>query len=89
MGNTAIEELQFSNANSLYNFGSDFKEAVKECNNTHYGLQSGIFTKDLNKAFYAFEHMEVSPSLTCIVRSSRYEYVHVYLQLKRTKEEER
>lgn len=40
-------------------FASDFKEAVKECNNTHYGLQSGIFTKDLNKAFYAFEHMEV------------------------------
>nr|ACT10822.1 aldehyde dehydrogenase [Syntrichia caninervis] len=42
----------------LYKY-SDFKEAVKECNNTHYGLQSGIFTKDLNKAFYAFEHMEV------------------------------
>ncbi|KAG0585681.1 hypothetical protein KC19_2G029500 [Ceratodon purpureus] len=42
----------------LYKY-SDFKEAVKECNNTHYGLQAGIFTKDLNKAFYAFEHMEV------------------------------
>jgi acyl-CoA reductase-like NAD-dependent aldehyde dehydrogenase len=48
----------------LYKY-SDFKEAVKECNNTHYGLQSGIFTKDLNKAFYAFEHMEVSLSPTC------------------------
>ena len=38
----------------------NFKEAVEECNNTHYGLQSGVFTSDLNKAFYAFENMEVS-----------------------------
>jgi hypothetical protein len=37
----------------------DFKEAVEEANNTHYGLQSGVFTSDLNKAFYAFEHLEV------------------------------
>jgi acyl-CoA reductase-like NAD-dependent aldehyde dehydrogenase len=31
---------------------------VEEANNTHYGLQSGVFTSDLNKAFYAFEHLE-------------------------------
>ncbi|CAM6104680.1 unnamed protein product [Calypogeia fissa] len=37
----------------------DFKEAVDEANNTHYGLQAGVFTSDLNKAFYAFERMEV------------------------------
>ncbi|EFJ04399.1 hypothetical protein SELMODRAFT_432450 [Selaginella moellendorffii] len=41
----------------LYSY-NDFKEAVKEANNTHYGLQSGIFMHDLNKAFYAFEHIE-------------------------------
>jgi len=53
----------------LYKY-KNFKEAVEECNNTHYGLQSGVFTSDLNKAFYAFEHMEAggvilndSPSL--------------------------
>ncbi|CAM6051421.1 unnamed protein product [Sphagnum compactum] len=41
----------------LYSY-KDFKEAVEEANNTHYGLQSGVFTSDLNKAFYAFEHLE-------------------------------
>ncbi|EFJ17837.1 hypothetical protein SELMODRAFT_420552 [Selaginella moellendorffii] len=41
----------------LYSY-NDFKEAVKEANNTHYGLQAGVFTRDLNKAFYAFEHIE-------------------------------
>lgn len=57
-------------ADFLPNFASDFKEAVKECNNTHYGLQSGIFTKDLNKAFYAFEHMEVRTYLPTLFFSS-------------------
>ncbi|BFI19559.1 hypothetical protein MPTK1_7g04495 [Marchantia polymorpha subsp. ruderalis] len=42
----------------LYKY-SKFKDAVDECNNTQYGLQSGVFTSDVNKAFYAFEHMEV------------------------------
>ncbi|EFJ05518.1 hypothetical protein SELMODRAFT_431510 [Selaginella moellendorffii] len=36
----------------LYSY-SDFKEAVKEANNTHYGLQASVFTHNLNKAFYA------------------------------------
>jgi hypothetical protein len=31
----------------------NFKEDVEERNNTHYGLQSDVFTNDLNKAFYA------------------------------------
>ncbi|EFJ27982.1 hypothetical protein SELMODRAFT_94547, partial [Selaginella moellendorffii] len=43
----------------LYSY-NDFKEAVKEANNTHYGLQASVFTHDLNKAFYAFEHIEVA-----------------------------
>ncbi|KAL3682929.1 hypothetical protein R1sor_000951 [Riccia sorocarpa] len=42
----------------LYKY-SDFKDAVSESNNTNFGLQSGVFTSDVNKAFYAFEHMEV------------------------------
>jgi len=38
---------------------SDFKAVIEEVNNTQYGLQAGIFTKDLNKAFYAFQELEV------------------------------
>lgn len=37
----------------------DFKEAVHEANNTHYGLQAGVFTTDVNKAFYALDHLQV------------------------------
>ncbi|XP_024543141.1 succinate-semialdehyde dehydrogenase, mitochondrial [Selaginella moellendorffii] len=33
----------------LYSY-NDFKEAVKEANNTYYGLQASVFTYDLNKA---------------------------------------
>ncbi|EFJ04165.1 hypothetical protein SELMODRAFT_432665 [Selaginella moellendorffii] len=43
----------------LYSY-NDFKEAVMEANNTHYSLQAGVFTCDLNKAFYAFQHIEVA-----------------------------
>lgn len=28
-------------------------------NDSDYGLQTGIFTTDLNRAFYAFDHLEV------------------------------
>ncbi|EFJ06853.1 hypothetical protein SELMODRAFT_407646 [Selaginella moellendorffii] len=41
----------------LYSY-NDFKEAVMEANNTHHSLQAGVFTCDLNKAFYAFQHIE-------------------------------
>ena len=29
-------------------------------NDSKFGLQAGVFTHDMDKAFYAFEHMEVS-----------------------------
>eukprot|EP00696_Hemimastix_kukwesjijk_P014290 gnl/Hemi2/2825_TR1006_c0_g1_i1.p1 gnl/Hemi2/2825_TR1006_c0_g1~~gnl/Hemi2/2825_TR1006_c0_g1_i1.p1 ORF type:complete len:521 (-),score=161.57 gnl/Hemi2/2825_TR1006_c0_g1_i1:211-1773(-) len=38
---------------------TDFKEAIARVNNSTFGLQAGVFTNDLNKAFYAFEHCEV------------------------------
>ncbi|EFJ05496.1 hypothetical protein SELMODRAFT_36544, partial [Selaginella moellendorffii] len=41
----------------LYSY-NDFKEAVKEANSMHYGLQASAFMHDLNKAFYVFEHIE-------------------------------
>jgi len=37
----------------------DFEEALKEVNNSIYGLQAGVFTSDLNKAFRAYEELDV------------------------------
>ncbi|UCC40611.1 MAG: aldehyde dehydrogenase family protein [Candidatus Aminicenantes bacterium] len=37
----------------------DFDEALKGVNNSIYGLQAGVFTNDLNKAFRAFEVLDV------------------------------
>ncbi|GLJ23333.1 hypothetical protein SUGI_0441470 [Cryptomeria japonica] len=36
----------------------DFMDAVQEANNTQYGLQAGVFTTDVNKAFYALDHIQ-------------------------------
>jgi len=36
-----------------------FAEAVATANDTAYGLQAGVFTRDLDHAMYAFEHLEV------------------------------
>ncbi|MFO7979934.1 MAG: aldehyde dehydrogenase family protein, partial [Candidatus Aminicenantes bacterium] len=37
----------------------DFEEALKEVNNSIYGLQAGVFTSDLNKTFRAYEELDV------------------------------
>ena len=37
----------------------DFEDALKEVNNTRYGLQAGVFTKDMKKAFKAYKSIEV------------------------------
>jgi len=37
----------------------DFEEALKGVNYSIYGLQAGIFTRDLKKAFQAFEALDV------------------------------
>lgn len=36
-----------------------FKEAVLELNSGLYGLQAGIFTNDINRAFYAYNTLDV------------------------------
>jgi glyceraldehyde-3-phosphate dehydrogenase (NADP+) len=38
---------------------SDFKEAIKEVNNSDYGLQAGVFTNKINEMNYSFEQLEV------------------------------
>jgi len=35
-----------------------FKEVVERCNDTKYGLASGVFTKDMNKAEYFVRNIE-------------------------------
>ncbi|MCK4639850.1 MAG: aldehyde dehydrogenase family protein, partial [Candidatus Marinimicrobia bacterium] len=37
----------------------DFGEAVKAVNDSKYGLQAGVFTKDIDRIRYAFENIEV------------------------------
>jgi acyl-CoA reductase-like NAD-dependent aldehyde dehydrogenase len=38
---------------------TDFEEALNGVNNSIYGLQAGVFTRDLNKAFKAYETLDV------------------------------
>lgn len=38
---------------------TDFREAVRVANDSEYGLQAGVFTKNLDRAFYAFNELEV------------------------------
>ncbi|HIH42747.1 TPA: aldehyde dehydrogenase family protein [Candidatus Woesearchaeota archaeon] len=37
----------------------DFKDAIKRANNSLYGLQAGIFTKDIDKIMFAFNELDV------------------------------
>lgn len=36
---------------------SDFKVAIEKVNESAYGLQAGVFTGELRKAFYAYENI--------------------------------
>jgi acyl-CoA reductase-like NAD-dependent aldehyde dehydrogenase len=38
---------------------ADFETAMAEVNNSVFGLQAGIFTRDLQKALYAWDNLEV------------------------------
>lgn len=37
----------------------DFKDAVKRVNNSRYGLQAGIFSKNIHHIFYGWDELEV------------------------------
>jgi acyl-CoA reductase-like NAD-dependent aldehyde dehydrogenase len=37
----------------------DFEQAVEAVNNSSYGLQAGVFTRDIKRIFSAFEELEV------------------------------
>eukprot|EP00735_Rhodelphis_limneticus_P002611 TRINITY_DN1353_c0_g1::TRINITY_DN1353_c0_g1_i1::g.20104::m.20104 TRINITY_DN1353_c0_g1::TRINITY_DN1353_c0_g1_i1::g.20104 ORF type:complete len:514 (+),score=164.96,sp/A6UVT6/LADH_META3/35.06/7e-92,Aldedh/PF00171.17/2.9e-138 TRINITY_DN1353_c0_g1_i1:64-1542(+) len=38
---------------------SDFKSVVESVNDSKFGLQAGVFTNNMHRAFYAFEHCDV------------------------------
>ena len=38
---------------------TDFKEAIHLVNNSHYGLQAGVFTNDFEKIQYAYTNLDV------------------------------
>lgn len=37
----------------------DFKKAVEDVDDSNYGLQAGVFTNNIQNAFYAYENIEV------------------------------
>lgn len=41
------------------NMFGDFKQAVHMVDDSEYGLQAGVFTKDINNAFYAYNNIDV------------------------------
>jgi len=49
----------------------NFKEAIQMSNDSVYGLQTGIFTDNINKAFYAFENLEVGGVVIGDIPSTR------------------
>ncbi len=55
---------------TLIKFG-EFKKAVEEVNDSVYGLQAGIFTKDIYNAFYAFKNIETGGVIINNVSSYR------------------
>lgn len=50
---------------------SSFKEAVKLVNDSDFGLQTGVYTQNIHKAFYAFEQLHVGGVLINDIPSAR------------------
>jgi acyl-CoA reductase-like NAD-dependent aldehyde dehydrogenase len=50
---------------------NDFKDALRQANNSPYGLQAGIFTRDVKLLFNAYEELEVGGLIAGDVPSFR------------------
>jgi glyceraldehyde-3-phosphate dehydrogenase (NADP+) len=49
----------------------DFDQALRQANNTAYGMQAGVFTRDAKLLFQAFEELEVGGVIAGDVPSFR------------------
>ncbi len=52
---------------------SDFNEAVRIANDSEFGLQAGVFTRDIDRAFQAFAELEVGGVIINDVPSFRFD----------------
>lgn len=50
---------------------NNFKEACDKVNDSTYGLQAGIFTQNIHKAFYAFDNLHVGGVVINDIPSAR------------------
>ncbi|MCP4605344.1 MAG: aldehyde dehydrogenase family protein [Proteobacteria bacterium] len=50
---------------------TDFKEAVSRVNQSDYGLQAGVFTKNIDHAFYAWNELDVGGVIVGDIPSMR------------------
>ena len=53
----------------------DFDQAVRQVNNTVYGMQAGIFTRDANLLFRAYEELEMGAVIAGDVPSFRIDHM--------------
>ncbi|MCL5994845.1 MAG: aldehyde dehydrogenase family protein [Chloroflexi bacterium] len=53
----------------------DFCDAVREVDNSEYGLQCGIFTRDIKNIWYAYEHIEVGGVIVNDVSTYRIDHM--------------
>jgi acyl-CoA reductase-like NAD-dependent aldehyde dehydrogenase len=53
----------------------DFSDALKQINNSPYGLQAGIFTRDAKLLFSAYEELEVGALMAGDVPTFRIDHM--------------
>jgi len=59
---------------------TDFVDVCKRVNDSSYGLQAGVFTKDINRAFYAYNTLDVGGVVINDIPSARVDAMPVRLQ---------
>ncbi|MFQ3235352.1 MAG: acyl-CoA reductase-like NAD-dependent aldehyde dehydrogenase [Paraglaciecola sp.] len=58
-GNATLNTDEAFGPVSIISSFSDYSEALKEVNNSQFGLQAGVFTRDIYKAHQAWNELEV------------------------------
>src|SRR2546427_6608405 len=53
----------------------DFSQALRQINDSPYGLQAGLFTRDVNRIFQAYEELEVGGLIASDVPSFRIDHM--------------